>query len=207
MVERDKIMKKVLKSFFLAIATISFVVILISCFAIGPNMTFGILKNWIFVPIIKELSPFRIAAHIMGPPMPPYQLTVDLSKKGNIYDTEIRIYDEGTYEFQFKFIVKRYEEDKGMDRDKMWEFLGDQRTSGTIVPVKLGIYKLSDNKKERIIDDIYNTNGMAYYALIRTIKVASLDKGIYQIRLETLEDFEFLVSREIYLEIRQFKRK
>jgi hypothetical protein len=153
MVERDKIMKKVLKSFFLAIATISFVVILISCFAIEPNMTFGILKNWIFVPIIKELSPFRIAAHIMGPPMPPYQLTVDLSKKGNIYDTEIRIYDEGTYDFQFEFIVKRYEEDKGMDRDKMLEFLGDQRTIGTIVPVKLSIYKLNeDNDRERIID-------------------------------------------------------
>jgi hypothetical protein len=58
--------------------------------------------------------------------------------------------------------------------------------------------------------DIYNTfgtNGSTSNAIIRRIEPTVLNKGIYQVRLETLEDFEFLVGREVYLEIRQFKRK
>ncbi|MDR1613989.1 MAG: DUF5625 family protein [Campylobacteraceae bacterium] len=169
---------------------------LLFCFAMG---------------FIKELDPFRIAARLMGPPMPPYLLAIDLSKSGNIYETMIRIKNEGLYDFDFKFIVKHYKKDKGVDINRTMEFTGEPHANGTMIPVKLSIYKINkDNEKERIVDDIYHTNGLNNWmsdALIRRIKPTILNKGIYQVRLETLEDFEFLVGREIYLEIRQWEVK
>ncbi|MDR1614897.1 MAG: DUF5625 family protein [Campylobacteraceae bacterium] len=189
-------MKKILKAFFLAIGAIGLIMALLFCFAMG---------------FIKELDPFRIAARLMGPPMPPYLLAIDLSKSGNVYETDIRIYDEGLYDFDFKFIVKRSKEDGGADRAIVSSFTGNPHSNGTMIPVKLSIYKLNkDDEKERIIDDIYHTNGRngsTSNSIIRRIKPTILNKGIYQVRLETLEDFEFLVGREIYLEIRKWNRK
>jgi hypothetical protein len=147
----------------------------------------------------------------IGTPTPPYKIKIDLSKSGNVYEALIKIKNKGLYDFDFMFIVKRHEEDKSVDRHRVREFTNGLHNNGAMIPVKLSIYKLSgDNEKERIIDDIYHTNGTngsMDYALIRRINPTILDKGIYQVRLETLEDFEFLSGREIYLEIRQWKVK
>jgi hypothetical protein len=147
----------------------------------------------------------------MGTPTPPHKIKIDLSKGGNVYETMIKIKNEDLYDFDFKFIVKHSKEDGGADRAIVSSFTGNPHSNGIMIPVKLSIYKLNkDDEKERIIDDIYHTNdnqGSTSYTIIRRIKPTILNKGIYQIRLETLEDFEFLVGREIYLEIRQWKVK
>ncbi|MDR2790393.1 MAG: DUF5625 family protein [Campylobacteraceae bacterium] len=170
------------------------------------------MKNYIAIALVIILSMCALYAMsgFFGYPTPPHKIKIDLSKSGNVYETMIKIREEDLYHFQFRFITKRYKEDKGIDRDKVMKFTGALHTDGTMIPVKLSIYKLSGNKKERIIDGIYNTSGInaaMAYALIRRIEVDRLDKGIYQIRLETLEDFEFLVGREAYLSIRQWKTK
>jgi hypothetical protein len=79
-----------------------------------------------------------------------------------------------------------------------------------MIPVKLSIYKLHDDNKERIVDDIFNTNGINTWgsnSLERRIASPVLNRGIYHVRLETLEDFEFLNDREVFLEIRQWNIK
>jgi hypothetical protein len=85
---------------------------------------------------LVELSAFRIVARFTDPSMSPHTIKVDLSKKSNIYETEIRIYDNGLYNFNFEFIVKRYKEDKGIDRNKAIEFTGEPYGNGNVMPVK-----------------------------------------------------------------------
>jgi hypothetical protein len=83
---------------------------------------------------------------------------------------------------------------------------------GTLIPVKLTIYKLNRDKTKKLIaDETYVTNGTyggTRDYIGRSIGwFSKLDTGIYHIKLETVEDFAFLGDREVYLEIKQSKAK
>jgi hypothetical protein len=169
------------------------------------------MKIYIIIALVIILPCALYAmSGFFGYPTPPQTIKIDLSKSGNVYENTIRIRDKGLYDFDFKFAVKDSKEDNGMDRKKVREFTGGLHTNGTMIPVKLSIYRLNDDKKERIIDDTYHTNGLngsMSNALIRRIKPTVLNKGIYHVRLERLEDFEVLNDREVFLDIRKWKVK
>jgi hypothetical protein len=152
-------------------------------------------------------------------PVPPHEIKVDLSEKGNVYKTMIRVrIEEGVYMFHLKFIVKRFEEDGGFDSNQMTKLLGqdyfdygrnvslpEDSKYGVLIPVKLKVCKKDSAKCA--VDKIFSTRavfGRGINYIARGIEDRRLERGVYHIGLETLEDFPYLNDREVYLDIRRW---
>jgi hypothetical protein len=83
-------------------------ILLIAASEINPEREGGLYTFLIYEPL-KELSPFRNLARLIGPPMPKHRIKIDLSAKGNIGESTIRIYDKDTYHLNLLFMVKNLE--------------------------------------------------------------------------------------------------
>jgi hypothetical protein len=169
------------------------------------------MKKYVIILVALLCSIYAVYT-LVGTTTPPYEIEIDLSKKGNVYETTVKIKEKTTYYLLLGFVVKP--SDNSTELYQTYDFLGEtgykidtkeEVSNGTIIPIKLTIYKTNNKElKELIVDNIYQTKGYYAYSssgIERRMASLVLDEGIYSIRLETLEDFSFLDGRDTYFRI------
>lgn len=122
---------------------------------------------------------------------------IDLSTKGNFVEINTGKIAENNYRILLSFNKQNLSNNETMRKF----LLGSDKLSsgyGTIIPIKVIVYKLHDNQKIEILDKVYHSKGISSYCttdLVRDITgygELQLSKGNYTILIETLENFDAL---------------
>ncbi len=140
-------------------------------------------------------------------PTPRYTMAIDLSKAGNIAETDIRIdekysvYVELYYDYRKQKISgDRYGEiiDKYFGRHKLFP----------IFPIKLTVLKYEKTGTTMVVDKIYYTNSLGRTYSSREIDEFKLQEGSkYHIKVETVEDYPELAELNVEVVIGYIKAK
>ena len=148
-------------------------------------------------------------------PKPPFEMSIDLSRKGVAADFDIRITNHNIYDFKLYF---EYPEEDQAEREHVRKLVGDYGRDkdnnliepGILTPVKLMIFREQSHSEsiiyQRIIKDpeMY-AYGSGYFA--KTIGHCNLPRGEYRFVLESLAQpkeyksipTKFVVSFESFL--------
>lgn len=140
-------------------------------------------------------------------PTPYYKMPIDLSKAGNVAETDIRIdekysvYVELYYDYRKQKISgDRYGEiiDKYFGRHKLFP----------IFPIKLTVLKYEKTGTTMVVDKIYYTNSLGRSYSSRLIDDFKLQEGgKYRIKIETVEDYPELAELSVEVVIGYIKAK
>ena len=140
-------------------------------------------------------------------PTPYYTMPIDLSKAGNIAETDIRIdekysvYVELYYDYRKQKISgDRYGEiiDKYFGRHKLFP----------IFPIKLTVLKYEEIGMSIVTDKTYYTNSLGRTYSSRGIDEFKLQEGAkYHIKVETIENYPELAELNVEVAIGYIKAK
>lgn len=140
-------------------------------------------------------------------PTPRYTMPIELSKAGNVAETDIRI-DEKHYVYvdlvydhrKQKVSLDRYRELKS-------KYFGSDRHSLPIFPIKLTVMKYEKTGASIVVDKIYYTN-TRMSSSDRLIDEFILQEGAkYHIKVETVEDYPDLAELNVEVAIGYIKAK
>jgi len=151
---------------------------------------------WTVVVVIVASIYFFVFFHTMGEEVP-----IDLSTNGSITEFTVRIHEaHDTFEMELIFGLpedKRSAED--IEKFKRFVSLNNETGAagdGTVIPLKVNIYRLAGKKRIFVKEEIYETKGNngGYYnnKMERSVGYLGLYRGKYLIKIETLEGFEYL---------------
>ncbi|ACZ12024.1 hypothetical protein Sdel_0995 [Sulfurospirillum deleyianum DSM 6946] len=136
-------------------------------------------------------------------PTPYYTMPIDLSKTGNVAETDIRIDKEYRTGIALNYDFRRQKNKMTRNEyNNIKVFFGNSYTSGTAIPVKLKIEKIMDKNETTILNDIIivdNNGGHELHSSL--IKEIALSQGKYRIKVETTEDFSELSDLSVLVEI------
>jgi len=142
---------------------------------------------------------------------PPFKVDINMSKAGNIAEKEFKIKKEQYYTMSFTFYTK----DK-VEYLKMLDFLagtrhvGIKKRSAIPIPIKITILKTDKKKKYIILKSQYITNNISSWngkKISRNISNVYLKKGIYKMKVESLEDFPELKNINMSLIVKKIRTK
>ena len=150
-------------------------------------------------------------------PTPPFKVAVNLSKKGNVFETKISITEKRAYVLALHFLYVDPKKDGGSDIKRLQKFIGnpvayDAHTgteirTGTPIPLRVSIVKWNTNKTSTLImDKNYLTKGRDG-SIVRHIDILPLEEGKYIVRLESLENVDELIGRETLFSVSKFWKK
>ncbi|OHD97342.1 MAG: hypothetical protein A3K14_01300 [Sulfurimonas sp. RIFCSPLOWO2_12_FULL_36_74] len=141
-------------------------------------------------------------------PTPYYKMPIDLSKAGNVAETDIRI-DEKHY----VYVMLSYDpREQKISRDRYGEisdkYFGDEiKPTLPIFPIKLTVMKYEKTGTTVIVDKIYHTNTQRASAT-RHIDEFKLQEGAkYHIKVEAVEDYPELADLNVEVVIGYIKAK
>lgn len=140
-------------------------------------------------------------------PTPYYKMPIDLSKAGNVAETDIRI-DEKYYTYVELYYDHRKQK---ISRDRYREI--NDKYFGRyepfpIFPIKLTVLKYEKNGTSIVVDKIYHTSSLGRSYSSRGIDKFKLQEGSkYRIKVETVEDYPELAELNVEVVIGYIKAK
>ena len=140
-------------------------------------------------------------------PTPRYTMAIDLSKAGNVAETDIRIDEKYSVYVE---LYSDYEKQKiNLDRyrELKTKYFGKDKPL-PIFPVKLTVLKYEKTGASIVVDKIYYTNLLGRTTSSRGIDVFNLQEGSkYHIKVETVEDYPELAEFNVEVAIGYIKAK
>lgn len=145
-------------------------------------------------------------------PTPYHTIPVDLSKLGNVAETDIRIDEKYSVEILLDYYsYHRLSKEKkhGVNHDKyvyiMEKYFGRDKPLPTF-PIKLTITKYEKTGNNVVVDKIYYTNSRTTTSS-RLIDEFNLENGKYHIKVETVENYPELADLDVVVEIDYIRAK
>lgn len=161
-------------------------------------------------------------------PTPPITVPIDLSKAGSKVEFDVRVKEKGAYYFTLEFLYKDIKKDGFLDMLKAQKIVGlnaydpydgrqlqycdyesakrtlenlidkNYNCDGTVIPIRLSVFKLNKDKSKKIIlDKTYMTKGEGVRSdPSRDFEVLRLDKGKYAIRVENIKAIPEMKNRK-----------
>jgi 5-hydroxyisourate hydrolase-like protein (transthyretin family) len=145
-------------------------------------------------------------------PTPYYTMPIDLSKAGNVAETDIRIDKKYSVEILLDYYSYfRLSKDKkqGENRDKYIyitnKYFGRDKPL-PVFPIKLTITKYEKNSTSVVVNKIYYTNSQTTTSS-RLIDEFKLQNGKYHMKIETVENYQELEYLDVVVEIDYIRTK
>ncbi len=140
-------------------------------------------------------------------PTPRYTMPIDLSKAGNVAETDIRIDERYGVYVELFFDYRKQKINLDRYRQIVDKYFGRDRHSLPIFPIKLTVLKYEKTGTSVVADKIYYTN-MRTSDLDRRIDSFALQEGSkYHIKIETVEDYPELADLNVEVAIGYIKAK
>ncbi|HIC44817.1 MAG TPA: hypothetical protein EYO73_11250 [Sulfurimonas sp.] len=149
--------------------------------------------------------------------IPPLQIPIDLSTKGNIAETEFRIGEDGwSYDISFDFITKKYIIDQGKSYKTMFRliegtsinnFPNKKIDEGIIIPIRVSLFIKNKEDNVLFLEKLYITKGATSWGsdfIERDILNTPLKKGKYLIRVESQKEISRLKDIKVLVVLRKF---
>jgi hypothetical protein len=141
-------------------------------------------------------------------PTPRYTMPIDLSKAGNVAETDIRIDEKYSVYVELyhdhrkqKITTDRYRELKN-------KYFGSDRHSLPVFPIKVTVMKYEKTGNSMVVDKIYYTNSLGRTTSSRLIDEFKLQKDSkYHIKVETVENYPELAELNVEVAIGYYKTK
>ncbi|MDR0467332.1 MAG: DUF5625 family protein [Campylobacteraceae bacterium] len=144
----------------------------------------------------------------------PKSASIDLSSAGNIVELRAKVNRKDHFAVLFEFNKDIDKDERVIKNQELGIFLYGseslkERNSGIIIPIKIVVYKIKNDKKEEILNKIYDSqNGpsltVSLEQHITDYNDLILDKGEYLVMAETLQDFEFFKDRKVDLVFKEY---
>jgi len=140
-------------------------------------------------------------------PTPYYAMPIDLSKAGNIAETDIRIDEK--YSVYVELYYDYRKQKIGGDRyGEIIEKYFGRHKAFPIFPIKLTVLKYEKTGTSIVVDKIYYTNSLGRSYSSRGIDKFKFQEGAkYHIKVETVEDYPELVELNVKVVIGYIKAK
>lgn len=147
-------------------------------------------------------------------PTPYYTMSIDLSKAGNVVESDIRIDKKYSVEILLDLYsytrMKAANKTSQASRDKYAQiqekYFGGMGNSLPIFPIKLTIEKYGIHDMETVVDQVYYTN-LRTTTSSRLIGEFKLQNGKYHVKVETVEDYPELAYLDVVVEIDYVRAK
>jgi hypothetical protein len=129
------------------------------------------------------------------------EVPIDLSINGSVTEFAVRAHYDDSYVLSLVFGLPDDRENTQEEKD-LKKFVGNydsvyEDRTGTMVPLKVNIYRLEGKNRVLVKEEIYKTRGsdggaIGSVEMYREINSFKLWHGKYLIKIETLEGFEYL---------------
>ncbi|WP_291750926.1 MULTISPECIES: DUF5625 family protein [unclassified Sulfuricurvum] len=140
-------------------------------------------------------------------PTPRHTMAIDLSKAGNVAETDIRIDEK--YSVYVELYYDYRKQKIGGDRyGEIIEKYFGRHKAFPIFPIKLTVLKYEKTGTSIVVDKIYYTNSLGRTYSSREINEFKLQEGAkYHIKVETVEDYPELAELNVEVAIGYYKTK
>jgi len=141
-------------------------------------------------------------------PTPYYKMPIDLSKAGNVAETDIRIDEKYSVYVMLSYDPRKQKISRGRYGEISDKYFGDEiKPTLPIFPIKLTVMKYEKTGTAIIVDKTYYTNTQRASAT-RHVGEFKLQEGAkYHIKVETVEDYPELAELNVEVVIGYIKAK
>ena len=140
-------------------------------------------------------------------PTPRYTMPIDLSKAGNVAETDIRIDEKYSVYVDLVYDHRKQKVNLARYSEISDKYFGRDRHALPIFPIKLTVMKHEKTGTSMVVDKIYYTNSRMSSS-DRLIDEFELQKGSkYHIKVETVEDYPELAELNVEVAIGYIKAK
>lgn len=140
-------------------------------------------------------------------PTPRHTMAIDLSKAGNIAETDIRIDEKYGVYVELYSDHRKQEISLNRYKELISKYFGDNRHSLPIFPIKLTVLKYEQTGTSVVVDKIYYTNIYRGFGGRRIDSFTFQEGAKYHIKVETVEDYPELAELNVEVAIGYIKTK